>query len=245
MQNYCKTIGALAAASALVAGNAKAEIEYDISTGYSSMYLFRGLDYGDNLVELGLSASTEYNGFKFSGGVWASAFESSNDIQGVNNPGNTNDYSNEVDMYVQASKDFGFATLSVGYIYYWNVGQLGLDAQEIPFTISRDFGFMNAYVSYFWDIDRDNDGYTEVGASKSWTLNSCLTLNYATNIGYLMEQGQCSAWTNRLSLDWGFSENAKLSPYIAYALSMSDDVDTQYRGSENEFVGGAMLRVKF
>ena len=49
MQNYCKTIGALAAASALVAGNAQAEVEYEIHTGYSSMYLFRGLDLGEIL----------------------------------------------------------------------------------------------------------------------------------------------------------------------------------------------------
>ena len=238
MQNYCKTIGALAAASALVAGNAKAEIEYDIHAGYSSIYLFRGLDLGDNLTEVGLDASTEWNGIKLSGGVWASAFSNAS-------VGTTNDVDNEVDLYVQAGKDFGFATLSVGYIYYWNIGKLGADFQEVPFTISRDFGFMNAYFSYFWDIVGDNDGYSELGASKSWTLSPCLTLNYNTNVGYLFEKGQCTAWTNKLSLDWGFREHAKISPFISYALSLSDDNDTVYNGAQNEFVAGAMLHVSF
>mgnify|MGYP007038417247 CR=1 FL=1 len=56
MQNYCKTIGALAAASALVAGNASAEVEYTLGTGYTSEYIFRGENLGEDLVEASLSA---------------------------------------------------------------------------------------------------------------------------------------------------------------------------------------------
>jgi hypothetical protein len=52
MKNYCKTIGALAAASALVAGTASAEIEYNIGTGYTNEYLFRGLNLGQDLAGL-------------------------------------------------------------------------------------------------------------------------------------------------------------------------------------------------
>ena len=239
MQNYCKTIGALAAASALVAGNAKAEIEYDIHTGYSTEYLFRGLNLGDNLTEVGLDAAYDWNGVKLSGGLWAAAFTNPT-------PRNGNDFSNEVDFYGQASKDLGFATLSAGYIYYWNVGKRGADAQEVPFTISRDFGFMSAYLTYFWTVaGANNDGYTELGASKNWTLSPCLTLSYNTNVGYLVEQGQATAWTNKLSLDWGFREHAKISPFVSYAMSLSDDNDTAYFHSNNEWVVGSMLHVSF
>ncbi len=62
MQNYCKLIGALAAASALAAGTASAEVEYEIHGGYSSMYLFRGLNLGDDLVEAGVDVAGEWNG---------------------------------------------------------------------------------------------------------------------------------------------------------------------------------------
>jgi hypothetical protein len=116
MQNYCKTIGALAAASALVAGTASAEVEYEIHTGYTSEYLFRGIDLGDNLAEVGIDAATEYNGVGLSAGIWAAAFQAS---------GTGNQVDNEVDMYAEASYDFGFLTGAIGYIYYWNMGSLG------------------------------------------------------------------------------------------------------------------------
>src|SRR6478752_5526333 len=111
MQNYCKTIGALAAASALVAGTAQAEVEYELHTGYSSEYLFRGVDLGDDLVEVGVDAAYEVNGFTFSGGVWATAFDASAPT--------TNQIDSETDFYTETSYDFGFLTASVGYIYYW------------------------------------------------------------------------------------------------------------------------------
>jgi hypothetical protein len=239
MQNYCKTIGALAAASALVAGNAQAEVEYEMHTGYSSMYLFRGLDLGDNLTEVGLDAAYDWNGVNLSAGLWATAFNNATAITG-------NDVDNEVDFYAEVGKDFGFANLSVGYIYYWNVGSLGEDAQEVPFTISRDFGFADLYLTYFWSVDGpNNDGYLELGGAKSWELNSCLSLTYSSNVGYLVEQGDFTAWTNKVALDWGFVEHAKLSPFVAFSLSLSDEPDTAYNGAQNEFVAGSMLSVSF
>ena len=176
MHNYCKTIGALAAASALVAGNAQAEVEYELHAGYSSEYLFRGLDLGQNLTEVGVDAAYDWNGLSISGGVWAATF---NDAQQRYTGGPTgNQMDNEIDWYAQVSKDFGFANLSVGYIYYWNMGGFGEDAQEVPFTISRDFGWANIYLTYFWSVDGpNNNGYTELGGSHSWELNPCLSLN--------------------------------------------------------------------
>lgn len=233
MQNYCKTIGALAAASALVAGNAQAEVEYQISAEYASMYLFRGADLGDNLTDVALDAAYDYNGVNISGGVWAAAFDSSA------NTGNQID--SEIDWYAEIGKDFGFANLSVGYIYYWNLGALGPDSQEVPFTISRDFGWADIYLTYFWSVDGpNNNGYTELGGSHAWELSPCLALNYSNNIGFLMEEGDFTAWTNKISLDWGFTETAKVSPFIAFSIDCA-----QVRGIDDEFLGGSMLSVSF
>ena len=240
MQNYCKTIGALAAASALVAGNAQAEVEYELHTGYSSEYLFRGLDLGQNLTEVGIDAAYDWDGTKISGGVWAAAFSDANN--NLTGKPNGQQISSEVDWYTEVSHDFGFANLAVGYIYYWNMGALGEDAQEIPFTISRDFGWADIYLTYFWSVaGQNNNGYLELGGSHSWELNPCVALNYSTNFGYLCEEGDFTAWTNRLSLDWGFAEHAKVSPFIAFSLGLSDD----YNNSDNEFLGGSMLSVTF
>ncbi len=239
MQNYCKTIGALAAASALVAGNAQAEVEYQLGVEYASMYLFRGADLGDNLTDVTLDASYDWDGVKISGGVWASAFEHSPVATG-------NQVDNEVDWYAEIGKDFGFANLSVGYIYYWNLGGLGEDAQEVPFTISRDFGFADIYLTYFWSVDGpNNNGYMELGGSHAWELNSCLTLSYNSVLGYMVEEGDFTAWKNQLTLDWGFAEHAKVSPFVAYSLSLSDTNGTITQGANNEWVAGSMLSVSF
>ncbi len=244
MQNYCKTIGALAAASALVAGNAQAEVEYELHTGYSSEYVFRGVDKGDDLVEVGVDAAYEWNGLSISGGVWATAFDSSNVLNG--NTGNQID--SETDLYAQVSKDLGFLTASVGYIYYWEAGRLGVDDEEVYFSISRDIGFANAYLTYFWDIIENNggnNGYTELGFSRSFEISPCLALNVGTNVGYLIESGDFTSWTTKASLDWGFVDRAKISPFVAVAIGLGEANGTIWQSTENELVGGSMLSVSF
>lgn len=269
MQNYCKTIGALAAASALVAGNASAgtpapttapasapesAISYELHTGYSSMYLWRGLDLGDDLIEVGADVAGEWNGIGLSAGAWYGSFDAGSSIDALGRFGEDLQVdTDELDLYGEVSKDFGFLTASVGYIYYYypqahsNKEYLNLDnSQEVYFGVSRDLGFAAVSLNYFWDIQgADNDGYSELALSRSFELNSCLSLNVGTNVGYLVEQGQATAWTSKVALDWAFVESAKLSPFVALSIALSDDVDTAYNGSDNEFVAGSMLSVSF
>jgi hypothetical protein len=255
MQNYCKTIGALAAASALVAGNANAEVEYALHTGYSNEYLFRGDNLGKDLVETGLNASSTVSGINLSAGVWYANYDKNTPLGSAN--------FNEIDLYTSASKDLGFATASIGYIYYANSADNSLknaaiaageidgfrgataDYQEVSFGLSRDLGFATASLTYFWDIVGDNNGYSELALGRSFELSPCLTLNLGGNVGYLVEQGQASALTLKASLDYGFAEHAKLSPFVTQSISLSDDNDTVYGGSENETVAGAMVSVSF
>jgi hypothetical protein len=248
MQNYCKTIGALAAASALVAGNASAEVEYELHTGYSSMYLFRGLDLGDDLVEAGVDVASEWNGLSLSAGAWyASVKDMPNPIAG--RPSDNND---ELDLYCEVAKDLGFVTVSTGYIFYHypqgndnsNYGPID-DAQEIYFALSRDFGFAAMSLTYFWDIEGDNEGYSEFAMSRSFELNQCLSLNVGTSVGYLVEGGDFTAWTTKVALDWGFAEHAKLSPFIALAIALGESSHSSWSSTENELLGGAMLSVNF
>ncbi len=247
MQNYCKTIGALAAASALVAGNASAEVEYELHTGYTSQYLFRGVILGNDLVEAGADVSTEWNGLGLSAGAWYGSFEASDDF------GDSIDI-DELDLYAEVSKDLGFATASIGYISYQNLGSDNSDlfgpstddAQEVYFGVSRDFGFAAASLTYFWDVETDNDGYTELALSRSFELNPCLALNVGTSVGYLFEEGDFSSWTTKVALDWGFAESAKLSPFVALSVGLSDQTSNLGSGIyDNEFVAGSMLSVSF
>lgn len=262
MQNYCKTIGALAAASALVAGNALAGtpasttapasaaacdafpcLDYELHVGYTNEYLFRGNSLGLDLVESGFDVATEWNNIGLSAGVWYANY----DAFGVASV-------NEIDLYAEASYDLGFAKASAGYIYYYNDvddvlalinGGDATDTQEVYFGLSRDLGFAEASLTYFWDIVGDNDGYTELGLTRSFELAPCLALNLGTNVSYIIEPGEFGAWTTKVGLDWSFAEQAKLSPFAALAIPLSDEANTYYAGSDNEFVAGSMLSVSF
>ncbi|MEX1049397.1 MAG: hypothetical protein WED15_07705 [Akkermansiaceae bacterium] len=227
----------MAAASALVAGNVQAEVEYEIHTGYSSEYIFRGGDLGDNLFEVGLDASTEIAGLAVSAGAWSGFFESSG--------ATGNEIDAEVDLYAEVAKDFGFVTGAVGYIYYWNLGSLGDNFQEVYFSASRDLGFAQASLTYFWDVNGDNDGYTELALGRGFALSECLTLNVGATLGYMIEQTDFTALTGKVSLDWAFVENAKLSPFLAVSVPLSDVGGTYTEGSGNELFAGSMLSVAF
>jgi len=245
MQNYCKTIGALAAASALVAGNASAEVEYEIHTGFSSEYLFRGLDLGADLVETGVDVSTEWNGLGLSAGAWYASFDAPTGFGGAFS-------TNELDIYGEVSKDFGFATASVGYIKYINddttaknLGLLVDDAQEVYFSLAQTYFGVDFALTYFWDIETDNDGYLELGASKSFELSPCLTLNTGAALGYLVEEGEFAQITTKVSLDWAFTETATLSPFVAAAWGLTSDLGNTHSNGSEEFVAGTMLSVSF
>lgn len=253
MQNYCKTIGALAAASALVAGNASAEVEYTLGTGYTSEYIFRGQNLGQDLVEASASASTEWNGIGLSAGAWYGSYDYS--VRGATATDgeevvDLKEYDvDELDLFAEASKDLGFVTAALGYIYYMNEDAASFtdDAQEVYVKFSRDLGFANAYAAYYWEVEgNSNHGdYSEIGLSRGFELNQCLTCNLSTNIGYMWEHSQDTSWTTKASLDWGFAENAKLSPFVALAVQLTDDDDNYTSGFGNELVGGCMLSTSF
>jgi hypothetical protein len=245
MQNYYKTISALVVASAFAAGNASAEVEYELHTGYTSEYLFRGLNLGQDLVEVGADVATEWNGLGLSAGAWYGSFDAPTGFGGTFS-------TTELDLYAEVSKDLGFATAAIGYIKYINddttaknLGLLVDDAQEVYFSLAKEFFGVDFSLAYFWDIETDNDGYTELGANKGFELSPCLTLNTGVAVGYLAEQGQAGHLTAKVALDYAFTETATVSPFIANSWSLSDDNDTAYEGSGNEFVAGTMLSVSF
>ncbi|MDE0836813.1 MAG: hypothetical protein OSA84_10725 [Akkermansiaceae bacterium] len=242
MQNYYKTIGALAAASALVAGTASAEIEnieYEIHGGYSSMYLFRGLDLGDDLVEGGVDVAGEWNGLGLSAGAWYGSFASSQ---------NNNIDSDELDLYAEASKDFGFMTGAVGYISYQNLRNLGEDSQEIYFSVAKEIFGLDTSLTYFWEIEdaaSGAGGYTELYTGKSFELSPCLTLNTGATLAYLFDENEFAHLTTKVSLDWAFTETATLSPYIAASWGLTSEPVSAYGNVAEEFVAGTMLSVSF
>lgn len=236
MQNYYKTIGALVVASAFAAGNASAEVESEIHVGYTTDYLFRGLDLGSDLVEAGVDVATEYYGLGLSAGAWYGSFEPSNGLS-----------TNELDLYAAVSKDLGYFVASVGYIKYINEDFVGGpdDAQEVYFSMAKSFYGVDYSLTYFWDIETDNDGYTELKASKGFKLNECLTLSTSAALGFLAEHTEFAHLTAKVALDYAFTETATLSPFVAHSWSLTNDAATTHANTENELVAGTMLSVSF
>ncbi|KAB2638846.1 MAG: hypothetical protein DVB25_06860 [Verrucomicrobia bacterium] len=275
MQNYCKTIGAFAAVSALVAGNVKAEVESELHAGYSNEYLFRGIKLGSQLVEVGGNVKGQAGGLDLSAGFWHGAFDGSANVKQDITSGAASEY----DLFAGASKDLGLLSASLGYIYrhydlgtsWWQMNSHSEDSQELAVGVARDFGFVAASLTYYAslnntgngqgnyfqaynpgtqplqpaNIGNNNKGYTELAVSHSWVLNPSLTLNVGSNVGYMLEKGQATAWTSKVSLDWAIVKHAKLSPFVEFALPLSDDQDTYYLHSNNQFACGSMLSVSF
>ena len=268
MQNYyCKTIGALAAASAIVAGNATAgssqitttapatqadAITYDLHAGFASEYLWRGQDLGDRLVDAGFDAQGTWNGIDLSGGLWYGDFQAPTGYHPSSGLGSAN--ASELDITLQAGKKFGAFSADVGYIYYnYPQGSANRylvpvhDNQEIYFQVGYDFGFVQSSLTYFWSVaGQNNQGYTELALARAFPINPAFTLNLATNLGYQVEMGRLTAWTSKASLDYAFAQHAKFSPFIAASVALSDNDYSYYTaGSKNQLVGGAEITVTF
>lgn len=238
MQNYYKTIGALVVASAFAAGNASAEVESEIHVGYTNEYLFRGINLGNGLAESGLNTATEYNGLNLSAGAWYAAFE---DVNGVS--------TTELDLYAEVSKDLGYVTAAVGYIKYINENVAGAftvdDAQEVYFSLAKSLYGVDFSLAYYWDIETDNDGYTELGASKGFELSPCLTLNTSAALGFLAEESEFAHLTAKVALDYAFTETATVSPFVAHSWSLNNEAGNTHSAAKNEIVAGTMLSVSF
>ena len=253
MQNYYKTIGALVAASAFAASYASAEIESEVHVGYTNEYLFRGLDLGSNLVEAGADVATEYNGLGLSAGAWYGSYDAvavDEDGDPIGGAASTS----ELDLYAEVSKDLGIFTAAIGYIKYINddttsqrAGNFSIgDSQEVYFSVAKSLYGVDFSLAYFWDIETDNDGYAELGASKGYEISPCLTLNTGAALGYLAEQGQLAHLTAKVSLDYAYSETATIAPFVAASWSLNNDDDNEsYENTGNEFVAGTMLSVSF
>lgn len=227
----------------------------NIHIGGSSDYIFRGADLGQGLAEAGLDASYDLgNGFAISGGLWYGSIENS----ALGNLGpfvNIPDHYSELDLYGQVSKDFGFLTANIGYIWYHyqdtdvRAGAFSQklidDAQEIYFGVSREIYWgINGSLNYYWDVETDNGGYTELALSKSFELQDRVSIDAGVKTGYLVEEGGFSHITPQVVLNYKATETVTISPYVAYAVEL-DELDQIAGPQHNYLFGGVKLSVSF
>lgn len=240
MRNYNKTIGILAAATALTAGVAQAEIEGDVYAGYSTDYIFRGVSLAEDIAEAGVNLSTTcpLTQGTLSAGVW---YGSGNDQSGL--------FENQTISSIGLTKEVANYDLSVGFINYDNNGGTQIGTQEIYVGASTEvIDGINFGVTAFFDVDANESLYVEAAASKSFEVNSTVNLNLSAGVGFYdgddnIDDG-FNHWFLGASLPWAARENLTVTPFVKYVQTDSD-YNSGISTDGDEVIGGVRLSVGF
>ncbi|MEP4076417.1 hypothetical protein [Haloferula sp.] len=232
MRNYIKTVGALAAASTLVAGSASAELEGEVHVGYANMYEFRFYDVGDDLVEAGFDLAYDTGAVTFSGGLWYGSWEAPTAIAfPAGGPGFvTRAPSSELDIYAGIGGELGPVSLELGYIYYMFPSYSSLNTQEVYLSAGIEmFWGIGLNSTAFWDFDLYEGLYVDTSISKSFQFNECVSLDLALGFGYSDDHGLqvasapsigdvngINGWYFSAQLPWEFRSGVTLTPYLKF-----------------------------
>jgi hypothetical protein len=177
-----KTSTILAIGSALALGSAQAEIESSFHVGYSTDYVFRGINQGelagsnkDGLYEYGIDFTGDCNcGATWNAGIWQADY-------GTN--------SEELDIYTSVAKEFGAIELSLGIIRY-EFGTGGGDTTELVIGAGTEIAGLSVGASVYYDVDAfDGLSWVELSAGKSFDVGGDATLDLTANFGSTLQSG--------------------------------------------------------
>lgn len=211
----------------VASATAQAEIQYELSTGVHSHYVWRGADQGGGqLFDAAFSASTTVKGVDLSASAWYGKTEGSAGLE-------------ELDVTLAAEKEFNFATVSAGVIDYSFAGGAG-DTQEYFIGLSRDLSYgVSGSFTYYKDIDSNtsNDGYVELGLSKDLEFfGGTFAPTLDVVVGYSLETEKFTHYQATLSQSFKV-QAVTVKPYVSYAKADSN--------ANDELFGGASLSVSF
>lgn len=242
-----KKITMFAGAAALAfASTASAEIEGEVTVGYNSQYNFRGINFGEDQFEAGVSLGTEYAGYNLGVGIWATNVQEA--------PiGET-----EVDYYASIGKDVTLGgiegSVEVGYTKYTfpDEGSTTSETGEIYLALGTSYSGLDFGLAFYRDVEAINEWYAEATVGYSHALSSCLSLDLELGLAYSFDYYSDAAgnsdselshlWVGA-ALPWSFSDNATLSPYIKYV--QAQDATEDRLNQDDELLGGVVLSVGF
>lgn len=236
--------------SLLTATTAFAEIEAELYTGYHSIYEFRGVDLGDDLVDVGLDLNYELaDGLFLNGGLWYASWAEDGGGEG-----------DELDLYIGLTKTLGDFDLSVGYTSYIYPGASDSNTEEFSLGISTELACgLGLALTYYEDIDSIEEGYLELEAAKSFELSECIVVDLAVGAAWSFNYsnetveaggGSLSGFNHfyiTAALPYELKEDVTLTPYIKY-VGADDDFSNSSEasdGNDDLFYGGISLSVAF
>ncbi|MDB4373725.1 hypothetical protein N9Z50_01820 [Akkermansiaceae bacterium] len=203
-----KTSTILAIGSSLALGSAQAEVESSFHVGYSTDYVWRGINQGElagsskeGLYEYGIDFTGDCNcGATWNAGIWRADYALAED---------------EFNIYGGVSKDFGGVELSLGLIRYIT----GDSTTEISLGAGTSLGGLDVSAAIYYDVD-SNDGnmWGELSVGKSYDVGGA-TLDIAANIG--------------TTLDADASATNNPDDYVTYGISaaLSKELGDNLTGS--------------
>ncbi|MEI6605989.1 MAG: TorF family putative porin [Verrucomicrobiota bacterium] len=235
--------------TATATASTDAAITGSAAIGYNSIYEFRGVDLGSNMVESSASLTATYEGFGYTASAWYATVNDS--------PKNTT--SNELDLTFAITKSLGPVNLSGGYIFYNFYSANATNTQELYLGASTEItAGISASATAYYDIDLWNGWFFDLNLSKTFKPSDSVDIVTTVGVG-LAESTALQAKANGAPLDgyqdfyamisvpWTVRKNVVLAPYVRYVSAASDLVsDSTSRSTGQEhFIGGLKLTVSF
>ena len=208
---------------------AESPFSWGFTAHYSSMYEFRGADFGDDLLDFDLSGTYAFNDtFSLTAGAWyASLYDA--------------DYT-ELDLYAGLEVALGMFTLGLGYTWY-EFPRGGEDINEpyasIGFTI-----FDGLDITLFGAYDDVAEGtYLELSGAYSYGINDRISLEFEAGASYgfdyYFDGDEFNHAFGVFGIAIALNDYATLTPYVKGTLGGDD------AGLGDHVLGGVSLGFAF
>lgn len=206
------------------------EVDVELSTGYDSHYIFRGINLGEDAVWTGLELSAPVvDGIDLTLGTW------------YINPTSGGIDNDELDLYASLGTSVGVLDVAVSYFAYLYPERGSGETQEIIIELGTEILGVSVGGLYGYDFDLETH-YFEGIVGYAVDLGDIISAEFSACVGFLEDEYQHTMV--RLALPVALTDNATLTPYIAGTFP-----DENIRGGtgieDDEFFGGASLSVTF
>ena len=203
----------LAFFSALSADKVAAEdIGAEVSVGYDTDYMFRGVNLGQDLLWSDVNVSTSLSdGLDLGVGAWYAnvADDAGND---------------ELDIYAGLSTSMGDMSVDLGATYYYyHDPTAGEGTLEFGIGLGTSAGPIDLSLGLYYDIDLEA-AYYELGAATSFDLTDTMAVDVGGAIGNA-DGDTLTALTFTIGVPITLSDSASLSPYVGVNIPLDDYED--------------------
>jgi hypothetical protein len=214
-----------------------------LSVGYDTHYIFRGVEFAENLVWSQIDATVPLTDMlSLNVGAW---YGTSADDSGVfSDPGSSGSF-HELDLYAALLADLGPVTVGLKYTAYLYGGDADLeDINEVGITLATTLGPVDLIAGAYYD-DVTDGLYFETGVSHIFVVTDRISIVPGALISFGDDYYGVSSFNHvkvGVSVPIKLTKTATLTPYIAYNHPLEDLDDA---GEDNQVYGGVALSVSF